>query len=343
MRRSQNILFALSHPAHLNFFKNMIREFSVDPEKNVFVSVLNRGKLPKIAKWELSEFNLPVFIVGRHRGTFLSIIFEANLLPLFTFMKLIVLKRIDVVISVGGFIPGFCMKVIFRRNLQFDDDPESGKNFFLERLTASQLFIPFYDGIFTKVTPIHTLKEWAYLSPKYFTPKRTTLLKYQLKEKEYIFLREVSTGSLNYMQQDENIILSISGSFPDSFGYVLSLENKSNRNLYPKNWIILEEPIEDIHSLIYYSKMVISSGDSMAREAAMLGVPAIYCGYRIMKANNIMIEKGLLFKVPKENVSSQLKELSKRKESDLEQQQFRNELLTEWVDINELIRKEINN
>ena len=36
--------------------------------------------------------------------------------------------------------------------------------------------------------------------------------------------------------------------------------------------------IEDIHSLIYYAAGLVSSGDSMAREAALLGVPSYYLG-----------------------------------------------------------------
>ena len=47
----------------------------------------------------------------------------------------------------------------------------------------------------------------------------------------------------------------------------------------------------------YFSKVVISSGDSMAREGAQLGVPSFYCGVRDMFSNRILIDKGLMFKI----------------------------------------------
>ena len=63
----------------------------------------------------------------------------------------------------------------------------------------------------------------------------------------------------------------------------------------------MKEPVKDIHSLMYFSQVVISSGDSVAREGAMLGVPSIYAGIRDMPANVIMIKKEMLFKLePKE-------------------------------------------
>ena len=38
-----------------------------------------------------------------------------------------------------------------------------------------------------------------------------------------------------------------------------------------------------MHTLLYYAKCVISSGDTVAREAALLGTPAIYIGGRDME------------------------------------------------------------
>ena len=65
--------------------------------------------------------------------------------------------------------------------------------------------------------------------------------------------------------------------------------------MYPKDWILLEEPVEGIHSLIYYSCALISSGDSMAREAALLGVPSYYLGIRYdMPANYAASRLGVL-------------------------------------------------
>jgi len=67
----------------------------------------------------------------------------------------------------------------------------------------------------------------------------------------------------------------------------------------------LKEPVSDIHSLIYYSRALISSGDSMAREACVLGVPAYYCGGRRMAVNDFLSSTGLFHDVePRELAGS---------------------------------------
>ena len=73
------------------------------------------------------------------------------------------------------------------------------------------------------------------------------------------------------------------------------MEKKDKYQEYPQNWILLQEPIKDIHSLIYFSKGLVSSGDSMAREAALLGVPSYYLGIRYsMPANAAAAKVGSL-------------------------------------------------
>ena len=66
---------------------------------------------------------------------------------------------------------------------------------------------------------------------------------------------------------------------------------KKRRDEYPADWIMLQEPIEDIHSLIYYAAGLVSSGDSMAREAALLGVPSYYLGIRYSMPANAAASK----------------------------------------------------
>jgi len=333
------ILFDIIHVTHLNFFKNTIFNLQNQGHK-VLITVLDRGKLTEIVSTELPGFS--VFIVGKHRGTKLSIIFQANF---FRFLKMLLLiNRLnpDFGVSVGSFIVGATLKLRGRYNIQFDDDPERKLNVFLEKLTSNKLFFPvFYKNTTNKVRNYKALKEWAYLSPKYFIPNMNILKKYSLEPYSYFFVREVSTGSLNYTKQKDSIIAGISQKFPSEFNVILSLEDKRNRSLYPDNWIILQEPVEDIHSLIYFSKLLISSGDSMAREGAMLGVPSIYCGIREMAANKIMIEKGMLLYENIKKVLGLIESIVKNKIKVEYQVQFREKLKNEWIDVTEFIVQQI--
>lgn len=334
------VLIDILHPAHINFFKN-IADTCEKSGHEVVITALNRGKVPAIVQREFP--NRPVHIIGRHRGTRYSIIMEANIGRFLRMLWFFLQHRPTVGLSVGSFVSGFCFKLFNRKNYQVDDDPERFMNVLLEKFTATKLFFP--PGVLSdhpKVINFNCLKEWAYLSPRYFQPNEDVLTAYGLEKKQYFFIREVSTGTFNYMGQARNPVAGISRDFPEEYRVLLSLEDKSTRDQYPEDWIILQEPVDDIHSLMYYSRAVISSGDSMAREGAMLGVPSIYCGEREMHANQLLIDKGILFHLPIEGTL----ELIRRLSSDdglpgKDQAEIRQELLTEWDDINQLLMREI--
>jgi len=77
---------------------------------------------------------------------------------------------------------------------------------------------------------------------------------------------------------------------------ILSIEDKSLVDGLKDKCIILNEPVSNLYSLIYYSLFVISSGDTMAREASLLGNPCIYTGGRNMMANKKLIDIGVMVK-----------------------------------------------
>lgn len=333
------ILVDILHPAHINFFKNIIHIFEKEGNE-VVITALNRGKVPSIVRKEFADKE--VYIIGRHRGTPFSIIFEANILRFFKMLFFVMRHQPKIGLSVGSFVSGFCFKLFNRKNYQVDDDPERFFNVLFEKFTATRLFFP--PGVHSdhrKVQNFNCLKEWAYLSPNYFQPDKKVLAQYHLGEQEYFFIREVSTGTLNYLGHPQNPVAAVSNDFPEGVKVLLSLEDKSTRDQYPEHWLVLEEPVEDIHSLMYFSKGVISSGDSMAREGAMLGVPAIYCGIREMVANDILIRKGMLFHLTVEETLEKVREITRDKQGAERQERQRKQLLKEWDDINELLLNQI--
>ncbi len=334
------IAIDIGHPAHVNFFKIAANRFK-DEGHDVTIIYLDRGKLPSIVAEEYSEF--VTVKIGIHRGSRISVIYDANLKRFFQLVKYLYRNRFDVGLGVGSFNFGGVLKMMSLPNFQFDDDPERGLNTILEKLTATQLFFPPIIENFGNIRNFKALKEWAYLSPRYFTPNPEVLKKYGLKENDYIFIREISTGSLNYVKQKANIVATFARKMSRKENVVLSLENKKKTGYYPDNWQILEEPIKDIHSIIYYSKLVISSGDSMAREGAMLGVPSIYCGFREMKANGILEAKKMLYHVRPEEVINSVEKLKQIKYSEAERNRFRKDLQEEWVDVSDLIYNTVIN
>jgi uncharacterized protein len=332
-KKPATILVDMIHFPNVNFLKPAIRILS-EKGYRIIITTQRRGRLPEIVKKELPGYKVITF--GRHKGTRLSIIFEANLLRFFYMVYYIIKFRPKMGLAVTSFPLEIAMGLFHKPNIHFEDDIERKYNFIFHNLFATRVFLP---PIFTprgKYGIFNALKEWSYLSPSYFSPDSTALIPYGLHKKKYIFIREVSTGSFNYMAQSPHSIASFAKEIPSTVKVVLSLENKKHREFYPENWIILEEPVNDIHSLMYFSSAVISSGDSMAREGGLLGVPSIYCGVREMRANNMLITEGIMYKIPPVEVPSFLNILVNRDQQP-DQEQFRSYLREKWDDVTRLI------
>lgn len=329
------LAFDIRHPAHINFFKNSIYELKNQGYK-IIIYGLNRGKVPKILEHEFRDFD--IHIIGEHNGSLFSIIFEANIFRFFKMSIELFRSKPDFGISVGGFVFGACMKLLGKKNIQFDDDPESSQNIFFEKLTATEIHVPKYVTNSKHFKTFNCLKEWAYLSPRYFSPNSEILKEYGIEADKYIFIREVSSGSLNYKNMsDFNVASFAEKIICKSHKVVFSLEDKTKRNLYPDDWITLSEPVKDIHSLIYFSSIVISSGDSMAREGSLLGRPSIYCGKRKMKANDVLIKKNMMFHLVPGSVPNFINKILNNEIKLSVREEFRNKLLVEWDDINKYI------
>lgn len=288
-----NIWIDIAHVPQLNFYKPFICELS-NRGHHVYVTVLGRGKLPIIAKNELQFPNVKVKVIGKHRMNKWSAIVEANILRLVLLYIWAFGKKIDIAFC-NHHQASIIARILGIPGYSFGDDPESKiYSMFVKMATQSHMLI-YEDTTNGKILPgdkvMRCLKEWAYLNPRTFVPNEKVLEKYGVKPKEYMFLREVTVGTTNYSGQKSGAILGIKHMIPAGMKVLFSLEEKKRRDEYPDSWILLQEPIEDIHSLIYYSAGLVSSGDSMAREAALLGVPAYYLGIRYSMPANAAASK----------------------------------------------------
>lgn len=328
----KKVLIDIYHLPQFNFFKHAILSFQ--PEE-VDVYCVNRGKLLPVIQHELPGYNVTCIGDYKHNKGMLSMIFKIILPRIVGLFRKIHSSKYRFILT-ANYQANFIGKIKGIPNVAFNDDPRKFVFPFL-KFSADEVYLPPFGPDYRGVKFFNALKEWAYLSPRYFRPNPKALLSYNLKPKEYIFIREVSTKTSNYLSQEKDIILSISQTFPPGWKVVLSLENKENAAQYPGNWIILEEPVADIHSLMYYSNSVVSSGDSVAREGAMLGVPSIYAGTRLMPANKILMDKKALLKVDPNDVVPTLKKINKGALQFVEQESFRQSLNKEWDDITELI------
>ena len=340
-----NVWVDLGHIPQYNFYKPLILRLAKEG-KCVYVTYLNRGRMPKIIQAELGNVeNVHLYQIGKHRMSRLSVILEANLLRNIQLIIWKIGKHIDVALS-NGYQAAFIGWLFGVPSYSYDDDPQTIHYRPKVLLNKSCNYCIYkYQGkkLSAKAHILPVLKEWAYLSPSVFTPNENVLKQYGVKPREYLFLREVSVGTMNYIGQKAQAIYAIKDLIPQNKKVLFSLEEKGKRDMYPKDWQLLQEPIDDIHSLIYYSCGLISSGDSMAREASMLGVPSLYLGIRTdMPANKAAIEVAKMYSIDTIDIKQWLNQcLVSFEELNKRQVKIRERVFNSFIDISEYIYYEI--
>ena len=340
-----NVWVDLGHIPQYNFYKPLILRLAKEG-KCVYVTYLNRGRMTKIIQAELGNVeNVHLYQIGKHRMSRLSVILEANLLRNIQLIIWKIGKHIDVALS-NGYQAAFIGWLFGVPSYSYDDDPQTIHYRPKVLLNKSCNYCIYkYQGkkLSAKAHILPVLKEWAYLSPSVFTPNENVLKQYGVKPREYLFLREVSVGTMNYIGQKAQAIYAIKDLIPQNKKVLFSLEEKAKRDMYPKDWQLLQEPIDDIHSLIYYSCGLISSGDSMAREASMLGVPSLYLGIRTdMPANKAAIEVAKMYSIDTIDIKQWLNQcLVSFEELNKRQEKIRERVFNSFIDISEYIYNEI--
>jgi predicted glycosyltransferase len=285
-----NIMFDLLHPADVNLFKNSVNTLKQEGQ-SVFLTFRQRGVLEIIAKSEFPEINLNRLGVHRKNlaGKVYSIIQREALA--FRFLRK---NKIDLVVC-QGLACGIACKLLGVKIIHYDDDSEYRLTFLLGKwfsdIDVMPDFIPLSGKNFFKY---RGFKELAYLHPDYFKPNEEVLSGYGLQPYNYVFIREISNVSVNYLNHRGLLPGVVSYLRGKGIKVLLSIENKALVNDYNESCIVLKEPVKHLYSLIYYSQFVISSGDTVARESCLLGNPCVYTGGRMMLANKRFIDMGVM-------------------------------------------------
>jgi predicted glycosyltransferase len=281
----------IQHPVDVNFFRTVIAKLRSDGHE-VLLVYLRRGQVGDIVRHDYPD--LEAVAVGHHASSRAGLYLRTGLWRELELLRALRGRPVRAALGFPGFQTALVGKVLGFKSVGAYDDPEHRPNFVLSRLLLDRFVLPDSIGqTGPNIVPFRGLKEWAYLAPRHFTPSPRVLDRYGLKPGEYVFAREVEPRSLNYREQGDRLVEGLYRAGLSDEPVVLSLEDKRRRDRF-KGWTILEEPLLDVHSLMYYSRFVLSDGDSMAREGAQLGVPSAYCGRRQMKANDVLYDLGLM-------------------------------------------------
>lgn len=289
------ILIDIVHLGDLNFYYNSIN--ILKKENEIVLTVLERGNLVDIVKSNFPDLN--VIPLGKHRKSRLNKIigvFVREISFFFLFLK----QRFDRVSSFG-FYPAIAAKLFGIKSVLFHDDYEYKLMFKMCKFFGDTFIVPEHIPVKGKnIIKLGGFKELAFLYN--FKPDKKALEKYDLREDSYVFVRDIAPISMNY---ENSPVLDFTPLFIflKDLGYKILYypESKSQGNKYGGLSVKLEAPVDKIHSLLYFAKFTISTGDGIARESALLGTPAIYAGGREMKIMEPLMKMKSIIKASKIN------------------------------------------
>ncbi|AAM31806.1 conserved protein [Methanosarcina mazei Go1] len=268
-----NILFDIGHPKDVNVFKNVIWKLQ---ERGHEIKIVARAK--ENTKRVLEEYGFEYEVCKYYKtmsGKALGII--TNDIHLYNIAKKF---QPDIFVSPGSPYSAHVSRLLRKPHIAFSDTEIAG--------LVMKLTFPFTDKIYTsssfyldlgpKQIRFNGYYELAYLHSNYFTPNRDVLKKYNLDE-GYIILRlsalssHHDIGAKGFTFSSEEELIDFIRELERYGRVIVSSETKQWKTI--SDYELKFKP-GDLHDLLYYSKMCIGEGATMASEAAILGVPAIY-------------------------------------------------------------------
>jgi predicted glycosyltransferase len=332
----------IGHPKDVNLFKNVMLRLQ---EKGHEIQIFARAK--ENTKKMLAEYGFEYKLSKHYRsmsGKALGIL--VNDVLLYKYAREF---NPDIFVSPGSPYSAHVSRLIGKPHIAFSDTEIAG--------IVTKLTLPFTDKIYTstsfyldlgiKQERFNGYCELAYLHPRYFTPKKEVTEKYQLKE-SYIILRlsalasnhDLHATGFGFKTEEElkEYLYEI-----EKFGQIIIFSETSHWQTIKDYQIEIDS--RDLHDLLYYSRLYIGEGASMASEAAILGVPSIYVSNTERGYLNELEQKyGLVYNIEEKDEGLKraieiLKDESLRDQWHLK----RDKMLSEKIDVVEYIVDVIEN
>jgi uncharacterized protein len=333
-----NILFDFQHPVDVNFFKNAILILNKQ-NHNIFLTFRPRGNLERILKYELPGF--PMFSFGKHGKNITSKLIH-NLLREKELLNFYKQNKIELTCGFGP-LTTISSKIYGIPSLAFEDDYEYKINFYYAKLFATRHIMPNIFPVSGKnIFYYNGFKELAYLHPDYYSPNLNAIDEYCLQKGEYVFIREVANISLNYKNKNSHLHEIVEKIKSLGYKIVLSLEDKSLKNKFKEDCIVLDEPVNDIISILAFAALTITSGDTMARESSLLGTPTIYSGDREMLIHKDFYSIGIMYNEIKINsILNSISMILKQKNNVEMKEIITKMILNKWDNMTDVILEHI--
>jgi len=269
------ILFHLGHPAHFHLFKNVIKRLLknnhdiliVIKKKDVLEKLLDESKYEYVNILPLGRKDSMIGIaIGQlsqdYKLYFTSIKYKPNLL----IGTSVAISHVGKMLNIPSI------------NVNEDDAKVVPLYSYLSYPMSTSILSPnSCNNSHWQSKTIHYsgYNELTYLHPKYFKPSKKIVEKYFSLEKPYFILRFAQL-SAHHDKGINGINAEIASNLIDLLKPHGNIYITSERELEPEfeQYRLNINPL-DIHHILAFAKMYIGDSQTMAAEAAVLGIPSI--------------------------------------------------------------------
>jgi len=267
------ILIDLGHPAHIHYFKNLIKIMS---GKGHEFSIVARDK--EVLHKLMDNLTLPFTSRGKGRKTLLG-----KLLYLF-YADYVIYKEAkkfkpDIFLSFSSTYAAHVSRVVGRPHIVLDDT-EHAKFELMMYPPFSDVILnpkPFWKHFSPKQIFFDGYMELCHLHPNYFTPDPSIIQSYGIEPGERFFIvRFVSWNASHDIGQSGlsiDIKRSIISQLEGHGRVLISSEGPLPEDL--EKFRIKINPAH-LHHFLFYASLYIGEGATTASECVILGTPAIY-------------------------------------------------------------------
>jgi len=324
------IIIDVNHPGHVHLFKN----FAFQAKEKEW-EVLFTAKDKEVTIDLLKAYNLNYKNLGRHYSGTIGKLYSLFKHVMRLFLISVKFKP-DLYLSHGSVPASWVSFLLRKKYIAFEDTGN------MEQI---KLYRPFANAILTTTSfkkdfgKVHVryngYHEIAYLHPNYFKPSSEIFNFLNIPENTpYFILRFVSWGASHDVGQGglslgekRNIVQLL-----QKYGKVfISSEAKLPDDL---KVFQIKIPPEKMHDALYYAKMFIGEGATMASECAVLGTPAVYINSMIAETISEQQNYGLLFHFTSpEGVIEKINELLNMENLDKIWKKRKDKMLSEKIDV----------
>jgi uncharacterized protein len=332
------ILIDIGHPAHVHFFKNMIRALMSRGHEIALVTKDKEVTIDLLKKFGFDYINLGKPGKGLSGKAWGLISFDYQL------YKIAQKIKPDLFVGMASPYLGHVSRMMHKPYVSFWDTETADLLIFLSYNFVDTICTPacFLKTLGNRQVLYGGYKELAYLHPHQFTPDPSVLDEIGLSKNErFIIVRFISWAAshdvgLKGISNPIQIIKEL-----ENFGTVfVSSEKITDKKL--DNYRLKIAP-EKFHSLLSFAQLYFGEGGTIATEAAILGTPAIHIesdsngvatGYSSGNFRELRDKYGLMFFYPDEKPAlNKAFEILSDSKSKLEWKKKREKLLKDKIDV----------